>query len=106
MKTLDKRFSLTEAEGRFKKACDQIVLLNQRLGEVQKRYKMAKRSNNRAFRYNLRLKLAAIEGIRNMYYDYAYNKADRVAELRRDLFNESVDIVSGSDSEYSSDDSE
>ena len=103
MKTLDKRFSLTEAEGRFKKACDQIVLLNKRLGEVQKRYKLAKRASNRVFRYNLRLKLAAIEGVRNMYYDYAYHKADRVAELRRDLFNESVEIVSGSDSDYSSD---
>ncbi|WAR07308.1 hypothetical protein MAR_017266 [Mya arenaria] len=62
MRSLDKRFSLTEAEGRFQKACDQIVLLNHRLGEVQKRYKMAKRSNNKAFRYNLRLKLAVIEG--------------------------------------------
>ncbi|WAR07225.1 hypothetical protein MAR_017183 [Mya arenaria] len=61
MRSLDKRFSLTEAEGRFQKACDQIVLLNHRLGEVQKRYKMAKRSNNKAFRYNLRLKLAVIE---------------------------------------------
>ncbi|KAH3703018.1 hypothetical protein DPMN_078046 [Dreissena polymorpha] len=60
---------------------------------------MAKRASNRVFRYNLRLKLAAIEGVRNMYYDYAYHKADRVAELRRDLFNESVEIVSGSDSD-------
>ncbi|KAH3856818.1 hypothetical protein DPMN_099413 [Dreissena polymorpha] len=67
---------------------------------------MAKRASNRVFRYNLRLKLAAIEGVRNMYYDYAYHKADRVAELRRDLFNESVEIVSGSDSDYSSDDAE
>ncbi|WAR07334.1 LOW QUALITY PROTEIN: hypothetical protein MAR_017292 [Mya arenaria] len=104
MRSLDKRFSLTEAEGRFQKACDQIVLLNHRLGE--KRYKMAKRSNNKAFRYNLRLKLAVIEGVRNMYYDFAYTKADRVAELRRELFDESVKIVSGSDSEYSSDDLE
>jgi hypothetical protein len=64
---------------------------------------MAKRSNNRAFRYNLRLKLAVIEGARNMFYDYAYTKADQVAELRRELFDESVEIVSGSDSEYSSD---
>ncbi|WAR07229.1 hypothetical protein MAR_017187 [Mya arenaria] len=92
MRSLDKRFSLTEAEGRFQKACDQIVLLNHRLGEVQKRYKMAKRSNNKAFRYNLRLKLAVIEGVRNMYYDFAYSKADRVAELRRELFDESVEI--------------
>ena len=66
-KSLDKRFTLNVAERRFKKACDQIVLLNQRLGEVQKRYKMAKRTNNRSFRYNLRLKLAVIEGARNMY---------------------------------------
>jgi hypothetical protein len=102
-KSLDKRFTLDEAEGRFKKACDQIVLLNQRLGEVQKRYKMAKRTNNKSFRYNLRLKLAVIEGARNMYYDYAYIKADQVAELRRELFDESVEIVSASDSDYSSD---
>ena len=101
--TLDKRFSLGDAERRFRKACDQIVMLNQRLGDVQKRYKMAKWSNNRAFSYNLRLKLAVIEGARNMYYDYAYIKADHVAQLRREMFDESVEIVSGSDSEYSSD---
>jgi mitochondrial fission protein ELM1 len=101
--SLDKRFTLTDAERRFRKACDQIVTLNQRLGEVQKRYKLAKRSNNKAFRYNLRLKLAVIEGARNMYYDYAYVKADQVAQLRREMFDESVEIVSGSDSEYSSD---
>lgn len=102
-KTLDKRFSLSDSERRFRKACDQIVLLNQKLGAVQKRYKSAKNDNNRSFRYNYRLKLAVIEGVRNMYYDYAYAKADEVAKLRRELFNESVEIVSGSDSEYISD---
>lgn len=101
--SLDKRFALADSEKKFRRACDQIVLLNQKLGDVQRRYKHAKKSNNRVFRYNLRLKLAAIEGARNMYYDYAYIKADQVAELRREMFNESVEIVSGSDSEYSSD---
>lgn len=101
--SLDKRFTLTDAERRFRKACDQIVLLNQKLGEVQKRYKNARRNNNRSFRYNLRLKLAVVEGVRNMYYDYAYAKADEVADLRRELFNESVEIVSStSDSDYMS----
>ena len=94
--SLDKRFTL------FRGACDQIVLLNQKLGDVQKRYKAARKSNNRAFRYNLRLKLAVIEGARNMFYDYAYAKADQVADLRRELFNESVETVSGSDSDYMS----
>ena len=73
------------------------------LGEVQKRYKNARRTNNRSFRYNLRLKLAVVEGVRNMYYDYAYAKADQVADLRREIFNESVEIVSGSDLDYMSD---
>ena len=100
--SLDKRFTLSTAERRFRRTCDQIVLLNQKLGDVQKRYKAARKSNNRAFRYNLRLKLAVIEGARNMFYDYAYAKADQVADLRRELFNESVEIVSGSDSDYMS----
>ena len=92
-----------ESERRFKKAFDQIVLLNQRLGQVQKRYKTAKSENHRSFRYNYRLRLAVIEGVRNMFYDYAYVKADQVAELRRELFDEVVEIVDGSDSEYMSD---
>ena len=98
--SLDKRFTLSDAERRFRRACDQIVLLNQKLGEVQKRYKKARSTHNRSFRYNLRLKLAVIEGARNMFYDYAYTKADQVADLRRELFNESVEIVSASDSDY------
>ena len=102
--SLDKRFTLSAAERRFRGACDQIVLLNQKLGEVQKRYKTARSTNNRAFRYNydLRLKLAVIEGARNMFYDYVYAKADQVADLRRELFNESVEIVLSSDSDYMS----
>ena len=100
--SLDKRFTLSAAERRFRGACDKIVLLNQKLGEVQKCYKTARNTNSRAFRYNLRLKLAVIEGSRNMFYDYAYAKADQVADLRRELFNESVEIVSGSDSDYMS----
>lgn len=101
--SLNKRFTLSDSERRFRRACDQIVLLNQRLGEVQKRYKNARSTNNRSFRYNLRLKLAVIEGVRNMYYDYAYTKADQVADLRRELFDESVEIITGSDSDYMSD---
>ena len=102
-KKMDKRFTLIESERRFKRACDQIVLLNQKLSQVQKRYRNAKNENNRSFRYNYRLQLAAVEGVRNMYYDYAYAKADQVAELRRELFNETVEIVTQSDSDYTSD---
>jgi hypothetical protein len=42
----------------------------------------------------LRLRIAVVDGMRNMYYDYAHKKAEVVAELRQELFGEVVDIVS------------
>ena len=65
---------------------------------MKARYSKAKQDNFRCFRYNLRLKLAVIEGVRNMFYDYAYVKAEKVAELRYELFGQTIDIVT-SDSE-------
>jgi len=99
-KTQDKQALLTSAEERFQRACDQIVLLNLKLSDVQKRYKRAREENNRAFRYPQRLRLAAIEGVRNMYYDYAYSMAERVSELREELFGETVEIIAFSDEEH------
>ena len=68
------------------------------MDDMKQRYNLAKTDNFRCFRYNLKLKLAVVEGVRNMYYDYAYAKAEKVAELRRDLYGETVEIV-GSDTE-------
>ena len=98
---LDKNFFLIDNEKKFKRACKQILQLNQRMDEMQFRYTKAKQANHRSFRYNLRLRLAVIEGLRNMYYDYAHHKAEAVAELRRELFGEEVEIVTDgmSDSE-------
>ena len=105
-KTMDKRFSLMDSERRFKRACEQIVQLNYKMSDLQSRYSTAKKENHRSFRYSLRLRLAVVEGLRNMYYDYAHNKAQTVANLRREMFGEEVHIISddmsdsGSDEEY------
>jgi anti-sigma regulatory factor (Ser/Thr protein kinase) len=90
----ERNVDLIDAERRFKRSCEQIVLLNQALKALQKRYDDAKRRNLRAFRYHLRLRLAVIEGMRNVYYEYAHEKAKKIAELRRELFGEIVEIVS------------
>ena len=105
-KTMDKRFSLVDSERRFKRACEQIVQLNYKMSDLQSRYSRAKAENHRSFRYSLRLRLAVVEGLRNMYYDYAHNKAQTVADLRREMYGEDVQIISddmsdsGSDGEY------
>ena len=91
---LTAKFSaLHRAQTKFRKACIQLTLLNKQLEDVKMRYQQAKEDNFRCFRYNLRLKLAVIEGMRNMYYDYAYMKAEDVVQLRYDLFGETVEIV-------------
>lgn len=89
----DKRTALLRAEQRFRRSCEQIILLNQTLDGLQKRYDRAKKANFRSFRYNLRLKLAVAEGLRNVYYDYAHEKAKAVQQLRQELFGEIVEIV-------------
>ena len=60
--------ALHRAQTRFRKACIQLKLLNKQLTDMNDRYTRAKDDNFRCFRYNLRLKLAVIEGVRNMYY--------------------------------------
>lgn len=69
-----KRTELQQTEIRFRKACNQINLLNRKMESIHKRYNCAKKNNHRVFRYKLRLRLAVVEGLRNMYYEYANKK--------------------------------
>ena len=100
-KTSDKPFYLMDSERRFQKACQQIVQLQQKMGDLQFRYHKAWRQNHRSFRYSLRLQIAVVEGLINMYYNYAHSKAYTIADLRRQLFGEHVQIITSdtSDSE-------
>lgn len=99
----DMKAELHQTEVRFRKACNQINLLNRKMDSIHKRYNCAKKNNHRVFRYKLRLRLAVVEGLRNMYYEYANKKASRVVELRRELFNEAVEVVEQDDSDYEDD---
>jgi len=69
-----KRTELQQTEIRFRKACNQINLLNRKMESIHRRYNCAKKNNHRVFRYKLRLRLAVVEGLRNMYYEYANKK--------------------------------
>ena len=73
---------LYEMKIRFRRACQQIILLNSRLEELQLRYDQARLDNHKSFRYNLRLKMATVAGVRNSYYEYACWKAETVEELK------------------------
>ena len=82
---------------KFNRACDQMTLLDQRIKDMQVRYKRAMRNNKNAFKYTLRQRLAVITGIKMMFYEYASAQADKMDDLREQM--ESVMYLTSSDAE-------
>uniref|UniRef100_K1QBE9 Tripartite motif-containing protein 2 n=1 Tax=Magallana gigas TaxID=29159 RepID=K1QBE9_MAGGI len=87
--TRDNLFVAEEFTVENQKACLQIVMLNEKLSSASRRYRMAHACGRRSFRYSLRLRLAAIEGLRNVYFEYAMIKAQEMQQVRRDEDEES-----------------
>ena len=81
IKTMDRK---------FKRACSNILMLNQRIEDKQARYSRAYRINQRSWRYTLRLQLATMEGMRNMFYEYAHRHADELEILQHSLVQAGV----------------
>lgn len=79
-------------ERRFLLCCQQITLVDQRLDALQIRYIRASKDQNRSLRYSLRLQIATVEGVRNAFYQYAKIKGLEIANMRRELFDEDVDV--------------
>lgn len=75
---------------KFKNACNQVILLNNQIEYVQVRYDRAVKSNKRSYRYFERLRLATLEGVRNMIYEYACRRADELDEMQEQLVQEGI----------------
>lgn len=83
---------LTYIENRFLLCCQQITLVDQYLDALQIRYIRARQDFDRNRRYSLRLQIATVEGVRNIYYQYAKRKGAAIATMRREMFDEDVDV--------------
>ena len=73
-------------EQQFQYASDQITILNREITILQKRYKQMTSENQRSFKYNIRLKLATLEGVRCVFYRYAEQKALMLGQLNVELY--------------------
>ena len=101
MTRLEKIELLRVTETKMNRACNNVILLNDKIVHLSRHYHRARAANHKAFRYTNRVKLAVYEGVRNVFYEYARDRAEDIAELRRELFNQHVTIVSASDREES-----
>ena len=69
----------------FRKACSQVILLNHKIEDAKTRYDRAGKVRRLSFRYSQRMKLTALEGVRNLIYDYACIKCDEIEKLQLKL---------------------
>jgi len=59
--------------------------MNNKIEYLQVRHKRAKLCDRRSFIYNIRLRLCAIQGERNMFYAYVSKQADEMEALNKKL---------------------
>lgn len=76
------KIRLAVVEHHFLKACQQIHHLNYRLSNLERRYNKAKKEENRPFRYSLRLRIAVVDGLRDVYHEFAFRKAKESEYLK------------------------
>ena len=63
-----------QLRSKFRVACSQVILLNNRINDAHIRYDRA--VHRKSYRYVGRLNVATLEGVRNMIYEYAARAAD------------------------------
>ena len=106
-KSCDIVHNIQQTNKKFKRACKIVVLLNNKLDGLQQRYNRARGDDRRSFRYNIRLRLCTVEGSRNMFYEYASQRADEMEELQDQLMTSEDEFYSSDGSANSdSDDSQ
>ena len=69
----------------FRRACSQVILLNHQIESAKVRYDRARAVKRLSFRYSNRLKLTSLEGVRNLFYEYACVKCEEIEGLQAKL---------------------
>ena len=88
MEKFDMYAQLYESQRRFRTACDQLVLLNDKLTTLNKRCDDATSKEHGTFQSALRMRIMILEGMLVAYYNYACLKQNEVLDLRFKLFGE------------------
>merc|ERR1712227_1201858 len=84
---------LHDAELRLRKSLQQILIIDSQIRELEILYKRAQKSKKNASRYNLRLKLSVVSGIKMMYHHYSSSKKEEINRLRTQLFGDDYQLV-------------
>ena len=73
---------------KFRRACSQVVLLNNAITDCQTRYDRAMKEDQPTFRYIYRLRLMIIEDVRDRFYEYAVQVGGQIDNIQAELYND------------------
>lgn len=76
---------LREVERKFKKSARQVGVLDRQLDRLQARYKRADNSKTKAVFNSFRLQLSTLEGVRQVFYLYACERAAEKSRLQKEM---------------------
>lgn len=83
---------MADAEQRVIKSGQHIQVLDQQIKELEVLYKRAQKSKKHASRYNLRLKLSVLSGIKMMYHHYQTSKQEEITKFRNELYSDEYQL--------------
>jgi type VI protein secretion system component VasK len=79
---------IKKATQKFEKACKQLILLDQKISDLQNSYTSSIESDRKTFKIVYRMQLATLEGTHEAYIDYIERKVEEIRQLKRKLFGE------------------
>ena len=75
--------TIEQVDAKFQKTCLHLKKINRLMDQQQTRYQRADINGQQSFRYNQRIRLCVLEGIKDVYYQYAFRLAQKLDELRQ-----------------------
>ena len=75
--------TIEQVDAKFQKACWNLKKINLLMDEQQTRFQRAQSKGQRSFLYNQRIRLCVLEGIQDVYYEYAYRLAHTLDNMRQ-----------------------
>ena len=69
----------------YKRACSQVVLLNNKIESAKSRYERSRSVKRLSFKYTNRLELSNLEKVRNMIFAHAAAKCEEIESLQDKL---------------------
>ena len=94
--------ALYESERRFKRACEQIEILNTHLLDKNQCFAAAKDTDRKVHRYAIRMRIMTVEALARTYCHYARKKRAEMLKLRQLAFGD-IDEISGYEEEMEMD---